>query len=259
MRRSDVYFYFLIVGALFSLLLTGYFIKNLHFWISDIKNCYSLMNKTTFFMYHFHIFIYIFSLPILVFMWIRTIFKGYVLVREYTKIKMLIHKKTLKKFKNIIILDTENLIAFNFGIKNIQIVLSKGLLKEKKDFKKSVYQHEKAHFSGKDSMKLFIISIISNLFPFPDYIKSKFSLLKEIEADESIKRNKIAYAQTLLNFYQKKYSFEIPMANGYIKDRIMFILENKKPETRKLIFIPAIFVFMFIVANLFKLCFCGAM
>ncbi len=259
MKKSDYLFYFLIGSSFVYVAYFVYLISNMNFWLWDLKNCFSMMEFKDFLINHIHIFFYLFSTPIVSFFLLKTVFKGFKNLRQYLLLKNFIQTQKKREFKNIIIIPSNRYIAFNFGILKRRIVLSTKVLSLAKEEKKYIFSHEKAHFIHKDSLKFFIFSILSEMFPFSKKLKKDFVLLKEIEADKQVKKDKAKYAQVLLNFYQSKLETDIPLAGGFLKDRFFFLLEEKEPKISLYIVVPIGFVFIAILSFVLKNCFCGVM
>ncbi len=257
MKKSDIFFYLIIGSSISTVFMFVYSLFNLPFWLWDLKECFSVMEVSNFLINHFHIILYISLTPVIAFLITRTVYKGYFYIKEYFRLKKVLKEKKIKEVNNIVIIDFEPLTAFNFGIIKRKIVLSKTVLNLKE--KKYIFIHEKAHFKGRDSFKLFVVSILSLLFPMSEKIKKQFSLMKEVEADFFAKKDNVSYAKALLNFYTYKSSFDVPMANSYIENRIMYILGEKDFHVPRILYLPLIALFITIFSILFKTCFCGVM
>ncbi len=260
MKRSDVIFflYICVSTVYFSLFL--FLGKNIEFWLRDISACYTQMNFANFLKNHLHIFLYLFIFQVLAFYFSNFLLSFMKNLFHYLKMKKTLEKLWLKRYKNLIILDTKELVAFNFGLFRRYIVLSKGVLNLRKQEKKHIFYHEKIHFLGNDSLKFFAVSVLSPLFPKGKELEKIYKLAREIEVDLTVEEDRYDYLKTLLNFVEKKSYVSVPMANLYIDERLNFVLEDKKPPVPKYIFFLLFFILsIFTFALVYKTCFCGVM
>lgn len=260
MRKSDVIFYLYISAVVFYFFLFLFLGSNLEFWLKDISACYTKMDFVSFLKNHLNIFLYLSILLVFMFYFSNFLLSFMKNLFHYLKMKKTLEKLWLKKYKNLVILDTKELIAFNFGLFRRYIVLSKGVLNLNKQEKKHIFNHEKIHFLGNDSLKFFAVSVLSSLFPKGKKLEKVYKLAREIEVDLTVEKNKYDYLKTLLKFVEKKSYVSVPMANLYIGERLNFVLEEKEPPIPKYIFfllfsILSIFTFAFA----YKTCFCGVM
>ena len=243
-----------------------FLISDLPVWVNDLKACGSVMELGSFIKGHLNIFAYLFITGVMTFFILKTIYKFFINLKEYFRLQKYIKKHTIKRYKNLRIIDTKDNIAFSFGIFKTGIALSKNLFKNfsKKEIK-NIYLHEKGHLLNGDSYKLFIFSILANLFPskLRDKLIKDFSLLKEVEADDycSEKTDKIQLAQTILKFYSVQANLHIPMMNSYIETRIKFLTEElnyKKINPQNVYFtFLALLIFFLLLSYLFQYCLCG--
>ena len=260
MRKSDVIFYLLISTAVTYFSLFYFLGKNLEFWIKDIFACYEKMDFSVFLKDHLHIFLYLFMFFGLTFFFSKFLLSLWKNILYYLNMKKIVEKLLLKKYKNILILDSSELIAFNFGLFKRYIVLSKGVLNLKRQEKKHIFSHEKTHFLGNDSFKFFVVSVITYLFLNGKKLEKIYKLIREVEVDLAVEKNRYAYLNTLLRFLERKPYVSMPMANLYLGERFNFILEEKEPQMPKYIFLlPLITLAVFVLVTLYKMCFCGVM
>ncbi|WP_457622823.1 M48 family metalloprotease [Persephonella sp.] len=266
MKKSNIVFTAFIIVVVLYFSYYYFLIKGIPIWIYDIKNCYKNMEFITFFENHINIFLYILLFLSASFFIIRTIIISIKSILNHYKLNRYLNNNTYKKFKNLYILDTDNYLAFNTGIISRKIIISKKILdKFSKEERKHVFLHEKGHLINGDSFKLFIFSILSNLFPkkIGKRLLKDFSLLKEIEADMFCisKKDRLELAGTVLRFYSNKYNTTIPMMNNYLNIRIKFLLgdltyEELKPE--KIYFSFGSLLLLFILLSyIFNYCLCS--
>ncbi len=260
MRRSDVIFFFYICVATVYFFLFLFLGKNIEFWLRDISACYTQMDFANFLKNHLHIFLYLFIFQVLAFYLSKFLLSFVKNLFYYLKMKKTLEKLWLKRYKNLVIIDTKELVAFNFGLFRRYIVLSKGVLNLRKQEKKHIFNHEKTHFLGNDSLKFFAVSVLSSLFPKGKELEKVYKLAREIEVDLDVEKDKYNYLKTLLMFVEKKSYVSVPMANLYINERFNFILEDKEPPFPKYIFFLLFFIMsIFTFVLVYKTCFCGVM
>ncbi len=266
MKKSDIVFvaFLVVIGLYFYYFY--FLVSNISVWIYDLQNCYKNMEFISFLENHLNIFLYLALFFVATFYIFRTFIHGIKSMYGYFQLTSYIKNNLYKKFKNLYIINSDQLVAFNIGFFKRKIILSKPVLDIfSKEERKNVFLHEKGHLLGGDSYKLFIFSILTNLFPkkLGDRLLKDFSLLKEVEADMfcAKERSKIDIANTVLRFYSYKSEPAIPMMNSYLHQRIQFLLgdasyEKIKPETAYLRFSMLLVIFI-ALSYLFNYCFCN--
>ncbi len=231
MKKSDIVFsIFLLVIGLY-IYYYYFLITTAPIWIHDLKNCFKSMEFLPFIENHINIFFYLSVLLFSSYLIIKTVFLFFKSLRDYVRLNRFIRNNMRKRFKNLYIINSDQLLAFNTGIIKRKIVISTKILDLfSHEEKKNVFFHEKGHLINGDSYKLFIFSVLVNLFPrkLADKFLKDFSLLKEIEADMfcTKDRKRIDLANTVLRFYEYKAGLAVPMMNSYLSQRIQFLLGN---------------------------------
>ncbi|ACO04576.1 MAG TPA: hypothetical protein DEP48_05255 [Persephonella sp.] len=266
MKKSDLIFviFLSVVGLYFYYYY--FLITTAPTWIIDLKNCFIEMDFLPFLENHLNIFLYLSLLVISSFLIVKTIFSLFRSIFGYFKLNSYINRNLYKRFKNLYIINSDQIVAFNTGFFKRKIVISKQILDIfSKDEKKTVFLHEKGHLKNGDSYKLFIFSVLVNLFPkkLADKLLKDFSLLKEIEADMFCvsDRKKVELANTVLRFYTYRTGVSVPMMNSYLSQRIQFLLghlsyEDFKVERVYLSFSLLLTVFI-LFSYVFNYCLCS--
>ncbi len=249
------------------LLVVGLYFYYYHFlittapvWIVDLKNCFIEMEFLPFIENHLNIFLYLFLLVISSVLIVKTVFVFFRSVKDYIELNRFINNNLHKKFKNLYIINSDQLIAFSTGFFKRKIIISRQILDIfSRDEKKNVFLHEVGHLKNGDSYKLFVFSILVNLFPkrIAERLLKDFSLLTEIEADMycTSGRKKTDLANTVLRFYTYKTGLSVPMMNSYLSQRIQFLLGYLSYEDLKVERIYFSFAVVFIIFLLFSLVF----
>ncbi len=265
-KKSDIVFYSFLITVGLYFYYYYFLISDLPVWINDLKVCGSVMNFNSFVTGHINIFLYLSLFLIMSFFVSKTIFQLLISTKHYFELIQFIKNNTFKKYKNIYVVNSNDSFAFSFGILKTGIVISKGIFKKfNKQEIRNIYFHEKGHLISGDSHKLFIFSILSNLFPkkIKDKLIKDFSILKEIEADDycSHKTNKIDLARTLLKFYTTSSKITLPMMNNHAEIRIKFLtdeLNYKHIRVENIYFTFFALLGLFILLSyFFQYCLCG--
>ncbi len=266
LKKSDIVFYSFLITIGLYFYYYYFLVSDLPVWINDLKVCGSVMDLVPFIKGHLNIFLYLTFFFLMSFFILKTIFQFLRNLKNYFGLVKFINSNTLKKYKNLYIVNSKESFAFSFGIFKTGIVISKEIFKNfSKDEIRNIYLHEKGHLISGDSHKLFIFSILANLFP--ERIKNKlikdFSVLKEIEADDfcSHRTDKLDLARTLLKFYTMNSKINLPMMNNYTELRIKFLTDelnykNIKVENIYFSFFTLLGIFIFLT-YLFQYCLCG--
>ncbi len=257
MKKSNKLFLYTV--SLFGMVVFYYYLllKNIPLWITDIKSCFSTMYLFSFLSDHIHIFVYLLFFSVFSLFLITGAFKNIVYILKTILFYSDLKKLTVKRFRDLNVLDTEKEIAFNFGR---EIFISKSIFKDKKRLK-AIYLHEKAHLKSKDFYRVFFLTIILNFFPerLSANIKNQFSLLMEIEADRSVLDHfdKTEYAKVLINSYET--GANIPAFSGYVKSRLESILFGKQIEikTHAIAGTFLSIISLMLLIEIAKTCFCG--
>ncbi len=233
---------------------------NTNLWINDLVNCFKKMDFFEYFIDHLNIMLFL-ALALIMSVYIsKALYTGFKEIYKLYLLNRFIDVLKIKKFKNLVVIDTDENLAFNLFNK---IVVSDKVLKHfDKKSKKSIFLHEKGHLLNKDSYKLLITNIIFSLFPKSLTEKfSKFFVLKvELEADKYATKfvDKIEFAKTLIKF--KSFQSSYPMMNGFTEERLKLLLENKDVPLPKLL--PITFfsiLFIILLTVIFNICICGLM
>ncbi len=260
MKKSDALFlltgFFLFVYLFVYLkLLTGVSV-----WINDLKSCFSVMHIDYFLLNHTNVFFYLFLFSVMTFYLIRMIFTAFQNINHFYTVKRSIDSLSVMRYKSIIVIDSENILSFNFS-KNI--VLSTGFLKKLgKNEKKAVYHHEQGHLKHLDAFRYLITDTIFSLLPK----KLKNRLLKELVIMSEIYADRYALKkvskETLLEAILKIKEFNLLQPSGYnfSESRFHFISEDRFPPLPKIWIIPLLILQLTaVLLYLYKTCFCGVM
>jgi beta-lactamase regulating signal transducer with metallopeptidase domain len=265
-KKSDIVLYSFLITVGLYVYYYYFLISDLPVWINDLKICGSVMEFSAFIKGHLNIFLYLVIFLIMSYFILKTIFQFILSTKNYIQLINYINSNKIIKYKNLYVINSKQAFAFSFGIFKTGIAVSKEIFKKfEKDEVRNIYLHEKGHLISGDSHKIFIFSVLSNLFP--EKLKNKlikdFSILKEIEADNycSQRTDKLHLAKTLLKFYTVSSKVSIPMMNNHPEIRIKFLTDELnykhiKVENIYLTFF-ALFGLFIILSYFFKYCLCG--
>ena len=265
-KKSDIVFYSFLITVSLYFYYYFFLISDLPVWINDLKVCGSVMELNSFITGHLNIFLYLTLFLLMSFFVLKTFFQLLFSVKHYLELIKFINLNTIKKYKNLYIIDSKDSFAFSFGIFKTGIVISKEIFKKFNKYEiRNIYLHEKGHLISGDSHKLFIFSILANLFPkkLKNKLIKDFSILKEIEADNycSHKTDKIDLAKTLLKFYTVSSKVSLPMMNNHAEIRIKFLTDEinyKHIKVENIYFTFFVLLGLFILLSyLFQYCLCG--
>ncbi len=265
-KKSDIVFYSFLLTVGLYLYYYYFLISDLPVWINDLKVCGSVMNLNSFIEGHINIFLYLTLFSVMSIFIFKTVLNLFVSTKNYLQLVRFIKSNKYKKYKNLYVINSEKNFAFSFGIFSTGIAVSKGIFNNfTKEEIRNIYMHEKGHLISGDSHKLFIFSVLANLFPkkLKDKLINDFSILKEIEADDYCSKNteKLKLAKTLLKFYTVSSKVNIPMMNNHAEIRIKFLTDQLnykhiKTENIYLSFFLLLGMFIFL-SYIFQYCLCG--
>ena len=248
-----------IIGTLYIALYV-YLTMNIQMWLIDVVHCFKVMEFKVYLIDHINIFFYIalfFFMSFYISKMLYILFKE--LYRFYTLNKYISILK-IKRLKNILVIDTEEKLAFNFLNK---IVISKSILDNfSGEERKSIFWHEKGHLINGDSYKILFSNLILSLFPekIKNTILKSYILFLETNADRFALKfiDTVNLAKSLLKF--KSSTSLNPMMNNFTEDRLKTMLEGNDIQIPKFIHILIILITAVIfVSIIYKTCLCGIM
>ncbi len=257
---KDKYTIFIVTVGITYFVLYTYLFSNMQFWITDIFHCYKVMDFADYLKDHIHIFFYIFLFFFMSFYIIKMLYFVFIEIFKLKDLKNYINLLKVKQYKNVIIINTEEKLAFNFLNK---IVISTSILKDNdKQEKKSIFLHEKGHLINKDSYKMLLANLLLSLFPA--FIKNKLTknyiLSLETKADKYASKfiGNLKLAKSLLKI-KTFYSYQ-PMMNNFTEERLKILLENGEVKIPKIIHILIIVLLTSLfISIIYKTCLCGIM
>jgi Zn-dependent protease with chaperone function len=257
---KDKYTLFLLFTGFLYFVLYEFLFENMQFWTTDVVHCYKIMPFVEYLKDHLHIYFFMFLFFVMSFYILKTV---YIAVKEIFRIYTLkkhINLLKLKKIKNLIIINTEEKLAFNFFNK---IIISNSILKSlNKKERKSIFLHEKGHLLNKDGYKMLLSNLILSLFPkfIKNMLYKSYILTLEINADRyaSMFIDKFQIAKSLLNM--KTAQAHYPMMNNFTEERLKTLLEENDIKIPKTVHLIIIFILTLIFFTIFyKTCLCGIM
>ncbi|WP_297454506.1 M48 family metalloprotease [Persephonella sp.] len=257
--RDKYTLFILLIGTIY-LSIYLFLLKNVQLWLIDAVHCFKVMNLKEYLINHIHIFVFIVLFLLMSAFITKTLYVGLHETLRFHELKKYINLLKIKEYKNIVIIDTQQDIAFNYLNK---IVISHTILKNlSKEDKKSIFLHEKGHLINKDSYKMLLSSLMLSLFP--NFIKNRLTksyiLNLETKADKYALNfiNNLQLAKSLLKI-KTSNSYQ-PMMSNFTEERLKVLLENKKigiPIIANLLIITLLCILFF--SFIYKTCFCGIM
>ena len=258
--RSNAVF---VLFVLFFILYTALYIflyENTGLWVNDIKACYSVMSINNFIFNHFHIFIYLLIFSFMTFSLFKILHTTFKTIIDLINLRKYLQRIKVKSFKNLMIIDTETPVSFNFFN---TVVISESVLKIlNKDEKKAVFYHEIGHLNNYDSVKFLFSDIILSVLPenLGNLLKRQLITFSEFSADMYAmqKVSKKDLFSAVLKIKEEKNRH--PQATSFVEERLLFAFDNKNQKINPYILIiqllPAVALLGVII---YKTCFCGAM
>lgn len=178
----------------------GMYLAHLIFGVSIkvnfFKFCISLFKENS--LYYFLIIILLNAL--IAYTGMITLIKSvqqFILLRRFSKKIMglrnrelthMINQKFERHNRDIIIIEHEHSLAFTMGFKNPNIILSSGLISMLEDHElEAVVEHETFHKKNNDSLKIFILQLISQalwFIPVTKWCYQNYKIISEVLADE---------------------------------------------------------------------------
>jgi len=257
---KNKYTLFLLFTGFLYFALYVFLFTNMQFWTLDIVHCFKIMPFGDYIKDHIHIYFFIFLFFVMSFYILKMIYMAVKEVFRVYTLKKYINLLKIKEIKNLMIINTEEKIAFNFFNK---VIISNSILKTlNKNERKSIFLHEKGHLLNKDSYKMLLSNLMLSLFP--DFIKNRlyrsYILTLETNADKyaSMFIDKFQVAKSLLKM--KTINAVYPMMNNFTEERLKTLLEENNVKIPKLVHILIVLILSVIFSTIiYKTCLCGIM
>lgn len=255
----------------------GMYLAHLIFGVSIkvnfFKFCISLFKENS--LYYFLIIILLNGL--IVYTGMITIIKSvqqFILLRRFRKKIMglrnrelthMINQKFERHDRDIIIIDHGHSLAFTMGIKNPNIILSSGLISMLEDHElEAVVEHETFHKKNYDSLKIFILQLISQslwFIPVTKWCYQNYKIISEVLADEYAIRkmgSELSLGSALLKliknyFNEKSAPILVHFSDESVNYRLQQLVEPNRDIPVKLepkailISVNVLFLFMVMV------------
>ncbi len=256
---KDKYIFLILLAAVAYITLFIYLADNISFWLEDEKRCFEVMEFWSFIKNHTHIFLFQLLFVLMGFQLLKSLYTGLIEIKRLKELSKVVELLKVKTYKNLVVIDTNEKIAFNLLDK---IIVSKPVLSMSKSEKRSIFFHEKGHLLSRDSFKIIFAKI--GLLLFPNFIREKllkrYVLFLEANADRYASRyvKKTDLAKTILQL--KSTNSYYPMANNFTEERLKVLLEGKTlPVPWSVYVLIGFLLAFFILVLLYKTCFCGVM
>lgn len=238
-KKSSFVFSLSVIIAVFVWAQMGMYLAHLMFGVSlkmnIFKFCLSLFKENSFYYFIMIIIMNILIAHSVLFTVIKTV-QQFVLSRRFNNkimsfqnIKLTDHIKAEYRLQNqnIIIVDHDQLMAFTLGFRRPLIVLSSALVRILDEHElEAVIEHETFHQKNYDSIKIFMLQIISQtlwFIPLTKWTYENYKITSELSADEyAIKQtgSELGLGSALLK-----------LINNYFNDRTAPILAHFADRT----------------------------
>ncbi|MGM0883091.1 MAG: M56 family metallopeptidase [Bacillota bacterium] len=246
----------LIAGLVWSQM--GMYLAHLMFGVNlqvnFFKFCLSLFKEKSF--YYFLVIIFLNAL--IVYTILITLIKfaqQYVLSRRFRNKIMALSNRTLtdqiirdyKPLNNkLIVIDHKQPMAFTMGFRSPLIVLSTGLIEMLDHHElEAVIEHEAFHQNNRDSLKIFILQLISQVLwfiPLTKWTYQNYKIISELMADEyAIKKtgSELGLGSALLKlikncFHENAAPVLAHFADGSVNYRLQQLVDPQKDIPVKL-------------------------
>jgi len=154
-------------------------------------------------------------------------FKSKIMSLQNITLTEQIKKEYQLQQQNIVIIDHDQLMAFTLGFRNPRIVLSSALIRLLDEYElEAVLEHETFHQNNYDSIKIFMLQIISQtlwFIPLTKWTYENYKIISELSADE--------YAITKTGSELGLSSALLKLIKNYINDRTAPILAHFADST----------------------------
>ncbi len=152
-------------------------------------------------------------------------FRQKILSLENHELRLIVNQELARPNQDIVIIQHDQLIAFTMGFRHPTIVLSSGLLEILDDPElEAVVHHETHHQKNFDSLKLFVLQLISQAMwyiPVTKWAYQNYRIISELSADEyAIERmgSELGLGSALLKLIKNCFSEKSAPVLAYFAD-----------------------------------------
>lgn len=148
-----------------------------------------------------------------------------------------INRRVKRNRKEIFVINSDELVAFTFGLRNPSILLSTKLIEmlDKTELD-AVIQHETAHQKFHHTLKIFLLKTIAEVMwyiPLTKWSYENYKIIIELVADEyaiKLMGNELGLGSALLKLVKthietKTHSLLVPFADGTIDYRLKHLID----------------------------------
>lgn len=165
------------------------------------------------------------------------------------ELSFIVNQEYSRPKQDIVIIDNDQSIAFTMGFRNPTIVLSSGLLEMLDDRElEAVVHHETFHQKNFDSLKVFVLRLISHAMwyiPITKWAYQNYSIMSELSADEyAIERmgSELGLGSALLKLIKNCFveksapvlTYFAEQSNGSVNYRLKQLVDPEKTVPVKL-------------------------